>query len=45
VDLILDAGRLGGGTGSTILDVTTRPFTLLREGAVSRREIAAVQMD
>jgi L-threonylcarbamoyladenylate synthase len=39
VDMILDAGPLSGGTGSTIVDVTTDPPTVLREGAVSKKEL------
>lgn len=42
VDLVLDAGRLAGGTGSTILDVTCRPFKIIREGAVTRQVIERV---
>lgn len=39
VSLILDAGQLNGGVGSTVVDVTTSPPTILREGVVSRREV------
>jgi L-threonylcarbamoyladenylate synthase len=39
VDLILDAGRLKGGVGSTIVDVTAGPPRILREGPVSAAEI------
>jgi len=42
VDLILDAGRLEGGAGSTVLDVTCDPPRILREGAVSASEIFSV---
>ena len=45
VDLILDAGRLAGGPGSTVIDVTCRPFKIIRQGAVSRQAIEAVQFD
>ena len=38
-DLILDAGPLAGGPGSTIVDVTVWPVTILREGAVTRKAI------
>lgn len=38
-DLILDAGTLKGGAGSTIVDVTTDPVTILREGQVSAVQI------
>ncbi len=34
VDLILDAGPLKGGAGSTILDVSEDPPVLVREGAI-----------
>jgi len=34
VDMILNAGELKGGVGSTIVDVTTSPPTILREGLV-----------
>jgi len=33
-DLVLDAGRLKGGIGSTVVDVTGRLPVVLREGAV-----------
>lgn len=33
-DLVLDAGPLKGGTGSTILDITCDPFRILRSGAI-----------
>jgi L-threonylcarbamoyladenylate synthase len=45
VDLIVDAGRLAGGPGSTVLDVTCRPPKVVREGAVSRQTIESVQFD
>ena len=35
LDLIIDAGSLKGGIGSTVIDVTTKPPRLLREGEVS----------
>ena len=38
-DLILDAGRAQGGTGSTILDVTCDPVRILRHGAISEAVI------
>jgi len=34
VDAIVDGGRTPGGLGSTIIDVTTDPPTLLRDGAI-----------
>ena len=45
VDLIVDAGRLAGGPGSTVVDATCWPFKIIREGAVSRQAIEAVQFD
>lgn len=42
VDLVLDAGVLAGGFGSTILDVTCWPVKVIREGAVKRKAIDAV---
>jgi len=39
IDLILDAGPLSGGIGSTIVDVTTDPPTVLREGAALKKEL------
>jgi L-threonylcarbamoyladenylate synthase len=38
VDLIVDAGDREGGIASTILDVTTTPFRVLRAGAVELPE-------
>jgi L-threonylcarbamoyladenylate synthase len=38
-DLILDAGTLQGGTGSTVVDATQTPPVILREGAVANEEI------
>ena len=42
VDLILDAGPLKGGAGSTILDVSEDPPVLLREGSIPRSRILSV---
>ncbi|MCK5509691.1 MAG: threonylcarbamoyl-AMP synthase [Desulfobacterales bacterium] len=42
VDILLNAGQLIGGTGSTIIDVTTPFPTILREGYVSAKNIIAV---
>jgi L-threonylcarbamoyladenylate synthase len=39
VDLLLDAGTLKGGTGSTVVDVTEDPPKILREGEVAEKEI------
>jgi L-threonylcarbamoyladenylate synthase len=42
VDLILDAGPLKGGAGSTILDVSEDPPVLLREGSIPQSRIFSV---
>ena len=39
VDLILDAGTLQGGVGSTVVDVTEEPPRILREGEVTAGQI------
>ena len=39
LDLILDAGPLKGGPGSTVVDVTVSKPVILREGAVAGRQI------
>jgi L-threonylcarbamoyladenylate synthase len=39
VDLILDAGTLQGGVGSTVVDVTEKPPRILREGEVTAGQI------
>ena len=39
VDMVLDAGTLAGGPGSTIVDVTCWPIRVLREGVVPRQAI------
>lgn len=39
VDLILDNGVTAGGKGSTVLDITTNPACILREGMIGREEL------
>jgi L-threonylcarbamoyladenylate synthase len=41
VDLILDAGELKGGVGSTVVDVTGENPVVVREGEISKPEILA----
>lgn len=41
VDKIIDAGKLCGGAGSTIVDVTQDPVRIIRDGRVSAQEILA----
>lgn len=40
VDLVIDGGRCPGGRESTIVDVTGEVPRVLREGAISRQELA-----
>ncbi len=40
VDLIIDGGECPGGIESTVIDVSSEVPTIIREGAVSREEIA-----
>ena len=42
VDLILDAGSLRGGAGSTVVDVTGESPLILRQGGLSQRDILNV---
>ena len=42
VDLILDAGSLRGGAGSTVVDVTGETPLILRQGELSKRDILNV---
>ena len=43
LDLVLDAGPLEGGFGSTVVDVTGEIPLVLREGVISEKEILAAQ--
>jgi len=42
VDLVIDGGRCRGGQPSTVVDCTTDPPRIVREGAVSREELTRV---
>lgn len=42
IDLILDGGRVTLGVPSTVLDCTSLPAKILREGAIPRAKLAAV---
>jgi len=44
IDLILDGGFTPGGKGSTVLDVTTSPPRVLREGLISIRELSRYRL-
>jgi L-threonylcarbamoyladenylate synthase len=39
VDLVMDAGTLQGGVGSTVVDVTVEPPRILREGQITAGQI------
>jgi L-threonylcarbamoyladenylate synthase len=39
IDAVIDLGRTAGGKGSTIIDVTSDPPVILREGVISRELI------
>jgi L-threonylcarbamoyladenylate synthase len=41
LDLVLDAGLLKGGIGSTVVDITGTEPIVIREGRVSKKEILA----
>jgi len=41
VDVILDAGPLGGGFPSTVVDVTAEPVKVIREGIITAKQIRA----
>jgi L-threonylcarbamoyladenylate synthase len=40
VDLVLDAGTFSGVAGATTVDVTEPEWKVIREGAISEKEIA-----
>ena len=42
VDLILDAGPLKGGSGSTVVDVSEETLKILRKGDISPDQLFAV---
>ena len=42
LDLVLDAGRLKGGAGSTVVDVTGDAPKILRQGALPAKDIFAI---
>ena len=42
LELVLDAGPLKGGVGSTVVDATLDPPSVLREGAVSKKKLLSV---
>lgn len=44
VDLVLDAGKLAGGKGSTVVDVTVHPPKIIRKGAIGAEKVVAMFM-
>jgi len=42
IDLIIDGGRCQGDIASTVVDLTVEPPMIVREGAISRDDIATV---
>ncbi len=42
IDLILDGGKTEIGVESTILDISTEPYKILREGAIKKSEIEKI---
>ena len=44
-DLVLDAGSVQGGAGSTVVDVTCTPPKILRQGATPTTDIYACLKD
>jgi L-threonylcarbamoyladenylate synthase len=45
LSVILDGGRTGGEQGSTVMDITTHPARILREGLVPRNLVEEVLPD
>jgi L-threonylcarbamoyladenylate synthase len=39
IDAVIDGGRTRGGSGSTIIDVTTDPPVILREGVIPKHKL------
>ncbi|MCF7873791.1 MAG: threonylcarbamoyl-AMP synthase [Candidatus Omnitrophica bacterium] len=42
IDLIVDGGKADHKISSTVVDLTYKPFKILREGAVSERQLASI---
>ncbi|MBN3038268.1 MAG: threonylcarbamoyl-AMP synthase [Candidatus Omnitrophica bacterium] len=43
IDMVVDGGEVELGVASTVLDLTQEPFAVLREGAISNKDIQGVQ--
>ncbi len=42
IGIVLDAGPTPGGLPSTVLDVTSQPFTLIRAGQIRQKDLMEV---
>jgi tRNA A37 threonylcarbamoyladenosine synthetase subunit TsaC/SUA5/YrdC len=42
LDAVVDGGRVPGGVGSTVIDLTVSPARILREGPITREALAQV---
>jgi tRNA threonylcarbamoyl adenosine modification protein (Sua5/YciO/YrdC/YwlC family) len=42
LDAVVDGGPVPGGVASTVVDLTTTPARILREGAIGRADIGAI---
>jgi len=42
IDIVIDSGPTDIGLESTVLDMTTRPYTVLREGALKNKDIRKI---
>jgi L-threonylcarbamoyladenylate synthase len=42
LDAVVDGGRVPGGVGSTVIDLTVSPARILREGPITREALAPI---
>ena len=42
IDIVVDSGPTDIGVESTVLDLTTKPYTVLREGAIKNKAIRKI---
>ena len=42
LDAVIDGGRVPGGVGSTVIDLTVSPARILREGPIERRALEEI---
>ena len=43
IEMVIDAGRVELGVASTVADLSVSPYRILREGAISKKDIQSVQ--